>query len=348
VNDHASVCGIIPAYNSRETIAGVVKGIFRHLETVIVADDGSTDGTAEAARQAGADVIALGENRGKGDALRVLLAEARRRGFSAAMAVDADGQHDADDIPSFLQAYQDSPDAIITGSRMGVRDHIPRHRHNSMLVARYFISLAANQFIEDTQCGFRLYPLSVIESLSLLKGRYVTETEIVIKAGDSGREVRCVPIRAHYPPGQLTHFRSISDVAAISIYVISYLMVKWGVEGLRPGVANTYRGAGTGRDVFFLSPFLDWVFEVLTFTFALPLSVLYLVWHYVARLFSIPVLHSLTRNGVPVGRLLSSVLLLPVLLILSILDLIAHRLRIPSDLTTGFVHRWYSNPYHQE
>jgi glycosyltransferase involved in cell wall biosynthesis len=348
VNGRASVCGIIPAYNSQETIAGVVKGALRHLGTVIVADDGSTDGTAEAANQAGADVIALGENRGKGDALRDLLAEARRRGFSAAMAVDADGQHDPDDIPTFLQVHRDFPEAIVTGSRMDVRGSIPRHRHNSMLVARYFISLAANQFIEDTQCGYRLYPLSVTESLSLLKGRYVTETEIVIKAGDSGRKIRCVPIQAHYPPGQPTHFRSISDVAAISIYVISYLMVKWGIEGLRPGVSNTYKGAGTGRDTFFLSPFLDWAFEVLTFTFALPLSVLYLVWYYVARLFSIPVLHSLTRNGVPVGRLLCSVLLLPVLLILSILDLIAHRLRLPLDLTTGFVHRWYSNPWHEQ
>ncbi|HYL79229.1 MAG TPA: glycosyltransferase family 2 protein, partial [Candidatus Acidoferrum sp.] len=120
MNKQASVCGVIPAYNSRETIAEVVKGVFRHLDTVIVADDGSTDGTAEAARQAGAEVIALGETRGKGDALRVLLAEARRRGFSAAMAVDADGQHDTDDIPSFLQAHRESPDAIITGSRMGV------------------------------------------------------------------------------------------------------------------------------------------------------------------------------------------------------------------------------------
>jgi glycosyltransferase involved in cell wall biosynthesis len=348
VNGQASVCGIIPAYNSQETIAGVVRGAFRHLETVIVADDGSTDGTSEAARKAGAEVIFLGENRGKGDALRVLLAEARQRGFSAAITVDADGQHDADDIPAFLRVHQDSPEAIVTGSRMGVRKHIPRHRHNSMLVARYFISLAANQFIEDTQCGFRLYPLSVIESLSLLKGRYVTETEILIKAGDSGRKIQCVPIQARYPPGQPTHFRSISDVAAISIYVISYLMVKWGIEGLRPGVSNTYKGAGTSRDAFFLSPLLDWAFEVLTFTFALPLSLLYLVWYYLARLFSVPALHSLSRNGIPVGRLLCSVLLLPVLLFLSILDLIAHRLRLLSDLTTGFVHRWYSNPYHQE
>ncbi|HSB73263.1 MAG TPA: glycosyltransferase family 2 protein, partial [Candidatus Methylomirabilis sp.] len=236
MNAEGSFCGIIPAYNARETIAGVVGGVLRHLGTVIVADDGSTDGTADAARAAGADVIVLGKNRGKGTALRMLLAEARRRGFSAVIAVDADGQHDAADIPSFLRAHREHPEAIITGSRMGDPDGIPQHRRNAMLVARFFISLAANQFIEDTQCGFRLYPLSAIGSMALLTGRYVTETEILMKAGDSGREIRSLPIRAHYPPGQATHFRSVCDIAAISVYVISYLMVKWGIEGLRPGV----------------------------------------------------------------------------------------------------------------
>jgi hypothetical protein len=345
VNGNAPVCGIVSAYNACETIAGVVRGVLRHLETVIVADDGSTDGTAEVAREAGAEVIVLGENRGKGNALRVLFAEARRRGFSAVLAIDADGQHDVDDIPSFLQLHRDHPEAIITGSRLWDPGRIPRHRHNSMLVARFFVSLAANQFIEDTQCGFRLYPLSVIGSISLLKERYVTETEILIKAGDSGREVRCLPIKAHYPPGQTTHFRSVPDVAAISVYVISYLMVKWGIEGLRPGVINAYRGPGTGRDVFFLSPGVDGGFEVLTLLTFLPLSVLYCLWYYVARVFSIPAIHSLTKGSTPVGSLLSSVMLLPVLLAFSIVDLIGNRLGIRPDLSTGFVRRHYLNPW---
>lgn len=347
MNGNAPVCGIIPAYNARETVAGVVRGVLRHLGSVIVADDGSTDGTAEMARQAGAEVIVLRENRGKGNALRTLFAEVRRRGFSAVIAVDADGQHDVDDIPSFLRVHREHPEAIITGSRMGGPGEIPAHRHNSMLVARFFISLAANQFIEDTQCGFRLYPLSVIESFSLLKERYVTETEILMKAGDSGRAIRFLPIKAHYPPGQTTHFRSVPDVAAISVYVISYLMVKWGIEGLRPGVINTYRGAGTGRDVFFLSSHCDRAFEVVTLLTFLPLSLLYGLWYYVACVFSVPAFHSLTRTGIPVGGVLFSVMLLPVLLIVSIVDLIGNRLRIRPDLSTGFVRRYYSNPWHQ-
>jgi hypothetical protein len=217
-----------------------------------------------------------------------------------------------------------------------------------MLVARFFISLAANQFIEDTQCGFRLYPLSLIGSMALLKERYVTETEILIKAGDSAGEIRCLPTKALYPPGHPTHFRSVPDVAAISVYVISYLMVKWGIEAMRPGVINTYKGAGSTRDVFCLSPRFDRAFEVVTLLTCLPLTILYCLWYYAARLFSISALHSLTSTGVPVGRMLCSVMLLPILLLLSIIDLIGNRLRISPDLTTGFVRRHYANLWRHE
>ena len=340
-----SVAVVIAAYNARETIAAVVTRALHHVPTVIVADDGSTDGTARIARAAGAEVIGLPENRGKGNALRVLFAEARRRGLSTVIALDADGQHDPDDIPAFLTVHRDHPDAILTGSRMRVPGHIPRHRHNSMAVARFFISLAANQFIEDTQCGFRLYPLAVVESLSLRRERYVTETEILLKAGDSGRAIRSLPIKALYPPGQPTHFRSVPDVAAISVYVISYLMVKWGIEGLRPGVVDTYRGPGTARDRFSFSPGWDRAFEVLTLCACLPLTMAYGAWYYLARWCGVRVLQSLARSEIPVGRLLFSVLLLPALLAVSIVDLVGNRLRIHPDLTTGFVRRYYLNPW---
>jgi glycosyltransferase involved in cell wall biosynthesis len=339
------VCGLIAAYNARETIAGVVHGVLRHLDTVIVADDGCTDGTGEAARQAGAEVTVLGENRGKGHALRVLFAEARRRGFSTVIAIDADGQHDPDDIPAFLQAHALHPEAIITGSRMEDPDGIPRHRRNSMLVARFFISLAANQFIEDTQCGFRLYPLAVVEALRLATERYVTETEILVKAGDSGRVVRSLSVKALYPPGHPTHFRSVPDVAAISLYVISYLMVKWGIEAVRPGVVNTYGGPGTGRDRFGVSRRANNMCVWLTFVAALPLSIVYSLWHWAGRVVGVPAVHSFSRNGIPVGRQLLSILLLPVVLGVASLELVAHRLGLRADLTTNLVRRHYCIPW---
>ncbi len=343
----AAVCGVIPAYNACGTIAGVVQAALAHLGAVLVVDDGSTDGTAEAATEAGAEVVVLEENRGKGHALRVLFAESRRRGFSAVIALDADGQHDAADIPAFLRAHREDPAAIITGSRMRAAEGIPSRRLNSMLVARFFISLAANQFIEDTQCGYRLYPLDLVESIELLKDGYVTETEILIKAGDSGRRIRSLPIKALYPPGQATHFRTVRDVADISRYVISYLMAKWGIEAVRPGAVTTYRGPGTGRDVWGRPPTLNAVFEWTMVLAALPLTGLYCLWHSLGRLISVPVVQSLSRSGLPVGRLLCSVMLLPVLLVVAIVDLVGNRLRIRPDLSTGFVNRHYCIPWDQ-
>lgn len=343
VRNAERLCAVIAAFNSSETIGEVVLGARRHVGTVLVTDDGSTDGTGEAARAAGAEVISLPANRGKGNALRVLFAEARRRGFDTVIALDADGQHDPNDIPAFLAAHREFPADIVTGSRMEDAGKIPAHRYNSMQVARFFISLAANQFIEDTQCGYRLYPLPVVESLDLRKERFVTETEILVKAGDSGKKIRCVPIHALYPRDQRTHFRSVPDVAAISVYVISYLMVKWWIEGTRPGTTFTYRGRRTGRDAIGSTAPRDFAFEVLTLLVALPLSALYGIGYYAARAFGISAFAGLRGCGVPVGDVLTSTMLLPLLLAVSILDLLGHRLGRHPHITDRFVRRHYPN-----
>jgi glycosyltransferase involved in cell wall biosynthesis len=335
------ICGIIAAYNARDTIVDVVQGVRRHLATVLVADDGSVDGTGELARQAGAEVVRFARNHGKGHALKILFAEARARGFSAAVAIDADGQHDPEDIPFLLQAHEEHPNAIVTGSRLGQPDRIPRHRYNSMLVARFFISLASNQFIEDTQCGFRLYPLNALESISLRKERYVTETELLIKVGDSGASILSIPIKALYVSGQPTHFRSFVDIAVIARFVISYLMVKWSIEALRPGLTYTYRGPRTGRDFFCFWTWLEAGFEYLTLVAALPLSILFSGWYALGRCLSIPAVRSFGAGGIPVRTTLGSILLLPVLLLISTSEFVARRAFPSIDWTSRFVQRHY-------
>jgi glycosyltransferase involved in cell wall biosynthesis len=337
------VCAIIPAYNAEDTIGDVVRGVLRHLPLVIVADDGSADGPSRAAASAGGEVSRVPENRGKGNSLRLLFSEARRRGFSAVVAIDSDGQHAPEDIPRFLAAHRESPDAIILGTRMGDPAAIPAHRYNSMLVARFYICLAANRFIDDTQCGYRLYPLSLLDSIAMLKERYVTETEILIKAGDSGTPVRSLPIVPVYKPGQKTHFRSVPDVAAISVYVISYLMVKWAIETFRPGVKFTYRGPGTGRDRIFAGPRADRAFEALMVLLCMPLSALYGGLYFVLRTLGVPSFEGLQGCGVPVGKVFASTLLLPVLMAVAVTDLVCGRFGVRPNLSGGFVRRFYPN-----
>jgi glycosyltransferase involved in cell wall biosynthesis len=336
-------CAIIPAYNAERTVGGVVRGALSFLPTVIVADDGSTDATAEVAKEAGAQVVRLPVNRGKGHCLRLLFAEARKRGFDAVITLDSDGQHDPADIPRFLDAHRNDPGSLIVGSRMDDEDAIPVHRRNSMLVARFYVCLAANRYIDDTQCGYRLCPLSVVESIALYKDRFVTETELLLKVGDSGIPIRSLPIRAVYLPDQRTHFRSVPDVAAISVYVISYIMVKWWIEGTRPGIAWTYRGPGTGRDVFSRSPSVDRMFDCAMVPLCIPLSALYGLWFGFSHLVGIRTFQGLRSCGVPVGKVFASTMLLPLLLALSIVDLAGNRIGLRPGLTSRFVTKWYPN-----
>jgi len=340
-----NVAAVIAAYNAEETIAGVVSEARRHLALVLVADDGSTDGTGAAAEAAGATVLSLRKNRGKGEALRLLFAEARRRGCSAVIALDADGQHDPAAIPTFLRRYDAEPRAILTGSRLNAPGQMPPDRLDSMTVARFFVSLAANQFIEDSQCGYRLYPLVVLDSIALLKERYATETEILMKAGDSGVPIHRMPIEGRYPPGNPTHFRAVADVAAISRYVISYLMVKWAIEAVRPGTVYTYRGPRTGRDWWYVTPATDFAFEALMVAVALPLTAGYIAWHALARRLGIPAVASLGRSGIPLGSLLVSVWLLPVVMVVSIAEFFGRRLGIYGGLTRRLVRRHYAYPW---
>ncbi len=337
------VCAAIAAYDSEAGVADVVRGARRHLDVVLVADDGSSDRTAEVARAAGAEVIVLAENRGKGNALRLLFAEARRRGFEAVVVLDADGQHDPGELPRFLEAHAADPDAIVAGSRMGESGAIPAYRYNSMLVARFYICLAANRFVEDTQCGYRLYPLRALEGMAFRKERFVTETEILVKAGDSGVRIVSVPVRTIYSDSHGSHFRRVPDVASISLYVISYMMVKWAIEAVRPGTIHTCRGAGTGRDRFGKSARGDWGFEALTLFAAMPLTALYFGWYFLSRLAGVPAFAGLRSCGVPAVKVLGSTLMLPLLLLFSIVDLAGNRIGIRPELTPGFVRRFYPN-----
>src|SRR4051794_7291345 len=91
--DRAGACVIIPVYNHARTVGAVVRGALEQASTVLVCDDGSTDGSGDQAREAGATVLRLEQNQGKGAALRTLLEEANSRGFRYAIALDADGQH---------------------------------------------------------------------------------------------------------------------------------------------------------------------------------------------------------------------------------------------------------------
>ncbi len=239
-NRPPNLCVLIPAYNAEKTISSVVTGALKYVPHVFVVDDGSSDDTATNAAKSGADVIKIVKNKGKGNALKVLFQTAINNGFDVAISIDADSQHDTEDIPRFIKEHERYPEDLISGSRTLTAANMPRARYNAMQMARFYISLAANQFIEDTQCGFRLYPLKLIKSLRLVTEGYTTEAEILLKAGDMGVRIRSLSIRAVYND-YISHFKAVGDGTSIGVYLAWFLIIKWMIEGVSSNRPNTYR-----------------------------------------------------------------------------------------------------------
>ena len=224
------ICAVIPAYNAETSVGHVVDGTKKYVDRVIVVNDGSRDRTADVVLQNKADLISIPKNRGKGYALRLGFAHALENGCSAILTIDADGQHDPADIPNFLQAHRRNTEPILVGSRMAQADRFPRQRYYSNRAAGFFISKALGLPIEDTQCGFRLYPARAIRSLTLTTAHFQTETEVLLRAVRRGIQLSNVPVKNIYRNGNgnipPSNFRPVRDTFFICLVVLQgYLRV---------------------------------------------------------------------------------------------------------------------------
>jgi glycosyl transferase family 2 len=218
---------IISAYNESAAIARVVQGALRHAP-VIVVDDGSTDDTAARAEAAGAEAIRHGRRLGKGQAIRTGLAAAAARGATAVITLDGDGQHDPADIPRLRDAAE--PGALVIGGRLGETDGFVSGRLNAVRVAGFFVSWVTGLHVEDTQSGFRLYPLPLVRELPARRGGFVFETEVLVEAARRGLTVREVPVRTSPRTAQRSRFRPLVDGVLIGAYLGTQTMRRWLVE----------------------------------------------------------------------------------------------------------------------
>jgi len=192
-------CGaLLPAYNEESHIAEVVQGLCQYVSTVIVVDDGSSDRTSEKAEQAGAQVIRHSHNQGKGAAIQTGLHAVQQSNLDVFFILDADAQHDWNEVPLFVQKMQQTGASIVIGNRMGNPANMPLIRKWTNQFTSWVVSRIAGQPISDSQCGYRLIHRRVLKDLSLTLSGFDAESEFLIQAARAGHKIEQVPIRAIY------------------------------------------------------------------------------------------------------------------------------------------------------
>lgn len=214
--DLAGACVVIPVFNHGGTVGAVVAAAREHASTVLVVDDGSTDGSGDAAERAGGIVLRHGKNRGKGAALQTLFAEAERRGFRLAVSLDADGQHQPSDIPKLLAVALEAPDAITIGARDQLAAGAPARNDFGRRASNWWLWFETGEDIPDSQSGFRVYPLALTRKLGAWRSRYDFEMEVLLKAAWAGLALRATPISVLYPKDRITHLIPYWDLTRIT------------------------------------------------------------------------------------------------------------------------------------
>jgi glycosyltransferase involved in cell wall biosynthesis len=211
---------VIPAFNEQHTIGQVVARARRFADRIFVVDDGSRDDTFAVLQGLPVTVVRHEDNRGKAASLVSGFKAAMAAGVDAVITIDGDLQHAPEDIPRFLEEARRHPDSLVVGSRWERKGRVPALRRAANAFANFWISIASGEKIKDSQCGFRLYPRRLIETVSARHGRdacFVFESEILINAARADFPIRFVAIDPIYlpQPHRRSHYRAVKDTARI-------------------------------------------------------------------------------------------------------------------------------------
>lgn len=192
------IIAAIPAFNEEYTIGKVVLLTQKYVDLVIVCDDGSEDLTGEIAKRVGAMVIRHEKNLGKGAALRSLFKKALELGADVVVTLDADNQHDPNDIPKLIAPILRGEVDIVNGSRFlrDIGNEIPLHRKLGNKFLSKLTNTASNVNVTDTQSGFRAYSRKALERIEITTDGIGVDTEILLKA--NGLRIKEVPITCRY------------------------------------------------------------------------------------------------------------------------------------------------------
>jgi glycosyltransferase involved in cell wall biosynthesis len=209
---------LIPAYNEEKHIKKVIQNCLPYRLDIIVVDDGSIDKTAQVVkgiRETDKNLIFLQHqrNKGKGAALDTGFKHALAKKYQGVITLDADDQHDPQEIKNFLDMIEKEKPDLIIGSRFQNTQGMPFIRLGTNYVTSWIISKIAGQKIEDVQSGFRYISDKVIKNIELKTKDFETEPELILKAAWLGYKIKNIPISTIYYEGFVSEVNKITDTA---------------------------------------------------------------------------------------------------------------------------------------
>lgn len=211
-------CVIVPTYNNHKTLKKVLDSILDFTQNIIIVNDGSTDETFVILQEYSQFTqIHHPKNLGKGRALRNGFRKAIEMDFEYAITIDSDGQHFASDIPSFIAEIQNEPNALLIGSRNMTQENVPKKSSFGNKFSNFWFRFETGIKLDDTQSGFRLYPLRLIPK-QFYTNKFEFEIEVIVRSAWKGIVVKNIPIQILYDPVErVSHFRPFKDFTRISI-----------------------------------------------------------------------------------------------------------------------------------
>ena len=242
---------VIPVYNHGATLAEVVTGALSTGLQVLVVDDGSTDKCLQRIKGLACLTIRLEKNRGKGAAILAGAELAAKNNYTVIIVIDADGQHNPEDIPLLIAEAEKHPGpAAVIGARRMVQDTIPQASHFGKHFSNFWVHLECGCELPDTQSGFRLYPVRELLQLNVKSRRYDFEIESLVKLAWAGVTLSSVSVEVHYPPknSRISHFHKIKDNLRLTLLhssLVARRLMPWphrkltARESLRQKVKNS-------------------------------------------------------------------------------------------------------------
>jgi glycosyltransferase involved in cell wall biosynthesis len=219
------VHAVIPAYNEAGSIASVVEGVHRLAAGVTVVDDGSSDGTAALASAAGAHVISLPVNSGKGMAIRVGIEHALTTGCTHVLFLDGDGQHLPEEAGRLIETAVETGADVVVGERQFDRSVMPASRFHANRIGSRALSAFLGVEVLDTQCGFRVFTAHALRGMTLTARGYEIETEMIVKVRRRGGRIARAPVTLVYG-AQRSKLKPVRDTTRTCFLAVYYRYIE--------------------------------------------------------------------------------------------------------------------------